>query len=270
MRLGYMTNGFGPLVGDAAGVTSVKDIRYLTLCNDDEVIEEISEVGFRFIELLEGNLTKYHSDIQVLKDILDKHNMEIMSVCVGANFIYKDALEDEMIHMEEVAKLANKVGISYVGFCGGAIRGKGIQEEDYRLLAEGLDEAAKIFSEHGIEASYHPHLGSIAETPEQIDKLFELTDIKICPDIAHLSAGGGDPLEIIKKYYERISFVHLKDWNGKGFMPLGEGNININEILKFLDQKGYKGDYLVEVDGYEGNPRRACEVSYEFLKGKLI
>lgn len=31
MRIGYMTNGFGPLVGDGAGVTSVKDIRYLTM-----------------------------------------------------------------------------------------------------------------------------------------------------------------------------------------------------------------------------------------------
>ena len=26
MRLGYMTNGFGPLVGEGGGVTSVKDI----------------------------------------------------------------------------------------------------------------------------------------------------------------------------------------------------------------------------------------------------
>lgn len=30
MKIGYMTNAFGPLVGAGGGVTSVKDIRYVT------------------------------------------------------------------------------------------------------------------------------------------------------------------------------------------------------------------------------------------------
>ncbi|MDC7287267.1 sugar phosphate isomerase/epimerase [Blautia schinkii] len=269
MKLGYMTNGFGPLVGDGGGVTSVKDIRYLTICDDEAVLKEITDVGFRYIEVLEGNLTKYAGDIQVLKDMLARYHAGMMSVCVGANFIYKDALEDEMYHMKTVASLAQKVGVSYVGFCGGAIRGKGIQDGDYKLLAEGLDEAGKIFADYGIEASYHPHLGSMAEHPDQIDKLFALTDIKICPDLAHLAAGGGDPLEIVKKYYDRISFVHLKDLDADGFAPLGTGSIDIEGVLGFLKEKGYAGDYLVEVDGYAGDPRKACEISYGYLKGKL-
>ena len=57
MRIGYMTNGFGPLVGSGGGVTSVKDIRYLTMCDDDEVLKQITEIGFHYIEVLEGNLT---------------------------------------------------------------------------------------------------------------------------------------------------------------------------------------------------------------------
>lgn len=141
MKLGYMTNGFGPLVGDGAGVTSVKDIRYLTLCDDEEVLRKVTKAGFRYIEVLEGNLSKYGGDIQVLKDMLARYDAGMMSVCVGANFIYQDALEDEMVHMETVAALAEQVGVSYVAFCGGSIRGKGIQEGDYRLLAKGLKEA---------------------------------------------------------------------------------------------------------------------------------
>ena len=269
MKIGYMTNGFGPLVGSGAGVTSVKDIRYLTMCDDETVLKQISEVGFRSIEVLEGNLTKYEENISELKEMLEKYNSEIMSVCVGANFIYKDALEDEMYHMKTVAKLAKEVGVTYVGICGGAIRGKGIQEGDYALLGAGLDEARKVFESHGLKASYHPHLGSIAETPEQVDKLFSQTNIEICPDLAHLAAGGGNPLEIIKKYYERISFVHLKDLDDEGFKPLGMGKLDIDEVLNFLKGKGYTGDYLVEVDGYAGDPIQACQVSYDFLKGKL-
>ena len=270
MKLGYMTNGFGPLVGDGGGVTSVKDIRYLTLCDDEAVLKKITDVGFSYIEVLEGNLTRYAADIQVLKDMLARYNAGMMSVCVGANFIYKDALEDEMHHMKAVATLAEQVGVSYVAFCGGAIRGAGIKEGDYKLLAEGLAEASKVFADCGIEASYHPHLGSMAEKPEQIDKLFAQTDIKICQDLAHLAAGGGDPLAIVKKYYDRISFVHLKDLNQDGFAPLGTGTIDLEGILAFLKEQGYTGDYLVEVDGFLGDPAEACKVSYEYLKGKLI
>ena len=212
MKLGYMTNAFGPLVGEGGGVTSIKDIRYLTLCDDEAVLKKITNAGFRYIEVLEGNLTKYGSDI----------------------------------------------------------RGKGVQTGDYALLAKGLKEAEKVFAAHGIEASYHPHLGSMAEKPEQIDQLFSVSDIKICPDLAHLAAGGGDPLEIVKKYYDRISFVHLKDLDENGFAPLGTGHVDIEGVLRFLKEKGYAGDYLVEADGFAGDPEEACRTSYRFLQGKLI
>lgn len=270
MKLGYMTNAFGPLVGDGGGVTSVKDIRYLTICDDDEVLKKITDVGFRYIEVLEGNLTKYGNDISVLKDMLARYQAGIMSVCVGANFIYQDALEDELAHMETVAKLAKEVGVTYVGICGGAIRAKGVQDGDYKLLAAGLDETRKVFEHYGLKASYHPHLGSMAEHPDQIDKLFSLTDIDICPDLAHLAAGGGDPLAIVKKYYDRISFVHLKDLDANGFAPLGTGTLDIVGVLDYLKEKEYAGDYLVEVDGFAGDPEEACRISYEYLKGKLI
>ena len=138
------------------------------------------------------------------------------------------------------------------------------------LLGKGLDMAAKVFAEYGIEASYHPHLGSMAEAPEQVDRLFAETSIKICPDLAHLAAGGGDPLTIVKKYYDRISFVHLKDLDDNGFAPLGTGRLDIDGVLDFLKEKGYAGDYLVEVDGYAGDPVFACQTSYDFLKGKLL
>lgn len=203
MKLGYMTNAFGPLVGEGGGVTSIKDIRYLTLCDDEAVLKKITNAGFRYIEVLEGNLTKYGSDIQVLKDMLARYGAGMMSVCVGANFIYPDALEDEMFHMETVAALAEQVGVSYVAFCGGAIRGKGVQTGDYALLAKGLKEAEKVFAAHGIEASYHPHLGSMAEKPEQIDRLFSVSDIKICPDLAHLGCrrrrSSGDRQKVLRQ-----------------------------------------------------------------------
>lgn len=270
MRLGYMTNGFGLLVGAGGGVTSVKDIRYLTICDDDAVLRQIADVGFRYIEVLEGNLTQYEKNLPVLQDMLKRYGLGLMSVCAGANFIYPDALEDEMFHLETVARLAAEVGAKYITLCGGAIRARGVQPGDYRLLGAGLNQAKKLIESYGLKASYHPHLGSMAQAPEEVDRLFACTEIDICPDLAHLAAGGGDPLETVRKYYDRISFVHLKDLNDAGFAPLGAGRLDISGVLHFLREKGYAGDYLVEVDGYAGDPLEACRTSYSYLKGKLI
>src|SRR5690625_3816803 len=211
MKLGYMTNAFGPLVGSGSGVTSIKDSRYETLCDDSMVIKKIADYGYGSIELFDGNLEKYENNRDEFKRILEKNNVSLLGVYVGANYIYEDALEDELWHINKTAKLAAEFGASHIVLGGGAVRATGIKDEDYILLGKGLDKAAELIENHGLIASYHPHLGSMVENPEQIDKIFSVTSIPFCPDIAHLAAGGGDPLNIIKKYYDRIKYVHLKD-----------------------------------------------------------
>ena len=270
MKIGYMTNAFGPLVGSGGGVTSVKDIRYVTMCDDEAALKTITEIGFHSIEVLEGNLTSYAADPKVLTDMLKKYDADMMSVCVGANFIYPDALEDELFHLEQVADMGQKAGLRYFVICGGAIRGKGIQPGDVQLLAKGLDETRKITDRYGLTACFHPHLGSIAEKPKEIDELLAATDIPVCPDVAHLAAGGYDPITFLDRYYDRIALMHLKDWDSSSFVPMGEGNVDNAAVISWLKEKGYEGDWLVECDGYPGDPAQACRVNYEFLRGKLL
>ena len=269
MKLGYMTNAFGPLVGEGGGVTSAKDIRYLTICDDEDALKKITDVGFKSIEVLEGNLTKYAGDPTELTDMLARYGADMMSVCVGGQFIYKDALEDEMAHFEAVAKMCEKVGVRYFVVCGGAIRAKGIQPGDTRLLAEGLDELCRVTEAYGVKACFHPHLGSIAEKPEQIDALFEYSGIDACPDLAHLQAGGYDPAQFLNRYYDRIAFIHLKDLDDNGFAPLGTGRVDVKGCIDLVKSKGYTGDWLVECDGYAGDPVEACRTSWDYLKGSL-
>ena len=266
MSLGYMTNAFGELVGSGGGVISVKDVRYVTICDDEDAIKKISEIGFDNIEIFDGNLSNYEENPEKFTEILKKYNATLLGVYIGAGYIYEDALDDELFRIDKVTELAKKFGAKHIVLGGGAVRAKGIKGSDYKLLAKGVDKANKIVKKHGLIASYHPHLGCMVERPEQIDKLFELTDIPFCPDIAHLEAGGGDSFEIIKKYYDRIKYVHLKDLKDGKFVPLGMGDINLANIINYFKQNNYNGDWLVEIDGYSGDPYDACKTSFEFLQ----
>ncbi|WP_404407825.1 sugar phosphate isomerase/epimerase family protein [Jeotgalibacillus malaysiensis] len=269
MKVGYMTNSFGLLIGSGAGVTSAKDIRYETICNDEDVIKTISSYGYSSIELFDGNLERFEKNREEFKGYLRKYEIDLLGVYVGANFIYEDSLEDELWRINLTAELAADFGAKHIVLGGGAVRAKGNTEQDYVLLGQGLDQAREIIEKHGLIASYHPHLGSMVETPEQIDKIFSLTSIPFCPDLAHLAAGGGNPLEIVKKYYERIHYIHLKDLKDSEFVPLGQGTLALDDIIQFLKSKDFNGEWLVEIDGFSGDPEEACKISYEFLEGKL-
>lgn len=270
MKIGYMTNAFGLLVGSGGGVTNMKDIAYVTLVDDETAIRNIAACGFKNIEIFDGNLMRFASEPQRFKDLLGKYQVDLLGVYVGGQFIYPDALPDELFRIEQVANLASRLGAKHLVVGGGSISSSGIREPHYQLLAKALNQVQSIASRCGLIASYHPHLGSMVQHPNEIDKIFALTPINFCPDIAHLVAGGGDALEIVKKYFSRIQYVHLKDLSDQGFVPLGHGKIDLAAIIDFLKSQGYAGDYLVEIDGYPGDPTEACQISYEFLKEKLI
>jgi len=270
MKLSYMTNAFAPLVGTTAGVTSMKDNGYLTDGSEDMLMQEVVDGGYQYFDIFEGNLVRYEDHPEEFEALMKKHNLKLLGVYIGCHFIYPDALDDELAKVEQIVKLAKRFGATQIVFGGGSLRASGIRDEDYPLLAAGIDKAADIVRKYGLTPSYHPHLGSLAETPEQIHKLFALTDIGFCPDTAHLVAGGADALEIIKDYRDRVVYVHLKDLDTNGnFVPLGKGTIPLKEIIEYLKSSGYTGDWCVEIDGYSGDPHEACVTSRNYLKEVL-
>lgn len=265
MKLGYQTNTWGGVVGHPAGVTSIKDQYYLTNGSTEEAVEDIASAGYKGIEIFEGNLVQYENRISEFKELLKTHSLTLIGVYTGANFIYREILEEELAKIERVAKLAAELGAEHLVIGGGAIRSKGIEDTDYKLLAEGLNQAINIAETYNLVASYHPHLGSMVETPEQLEKLLKYTDINLCPDTAHIEAGGGDPVEFIRKYYDRIKYVHLKDCNKTGeFLPLGEGHQDFPTMIKLLKDVGYKGWITVELDSYP-NPAKGAQQSKGYL-----
>jgi inosose dehydratase len=154
---------------------------------------------------------------------------------------------------------------------GGARRAAGTRDEDYQRLGEALDRVVDIAEGAGLAASYHPHLSTIVEGPDELERLMPLTRIGFCPDTAHLAAGGADPAAMIRKYPERLRHVHLKDLRTDpfGFLPLGEGVLDLPDIVQAIKESGYDSWLMVELDEYDGDPRAAAEISKKYLDDLL-
>ncbi len=226
MKTGYMTNAWGSVVGHPAGVTSIKDLYYLSTGKDEEAIGAIAKAGFDMIEIFDGNLVEYAQKKTMFLDMLKKHNVKLLAVYTGADFIFDEIFAEELHKIESVADLATEFGAKHLCVGGGAIRSDGIRESDFDKLAANLDRVMRLAADRGLIASYHPHLGTMVQSPEQLDKLMPKTKISLCPDCGHIAAGGGNPVETVRKYRDRIRYIHLKDYKQGGFYPLGKGSIS--------------------------------------------
>jgi inosose dehydratase len=267
MRLGYCTITWGGVVGDATGVTSVKDLFYRTNGSMETAIRDISAAGYEGTEMFDGNLVEYADRPDEFRRLLADAKLELVSVYTGANFIYADILPDELHRITRAAELAAQFGAERLVVGGGARRAAGTSEDDYLRLGESLDRVTDIAEGFGLSASYHPHLSTIVENPDELAKLMDLTRIGFCPDTAHLAAGGGDPATMIRAHSDRIRHVHLKDFRREPFqfLPLGEGDLDFPDIIRAIRESGYDSWLLVELDSYDGDPRRAAEISKAYL-----
>jgi inosose dehydratase len=135
-----------------------------------------------------------------------------------------------------------------------------------RLLAN-LDRLAARAASRGVVAVLHPHMGTLVERREEVDRVLAGSDVPLCLDTGHLLVGGTDPVDLVRSVPERVLHVHLKDvdasWAAKVrdgdvsytdavaaglYRPLGRGDVDVAEIVRLLEGRGYQGWYVLEQD----------------------
>ena len=267
MRLGYHTITWGGVVGDPTGVTSVKDLYYRANGSMERAIADIGAAGFEGIEMFDGNVADFADRQGELRRLLDQAGVELVSVYTGGNFVYEGILPDELYRVTRAADLAETFGATNLVVGGGARRAAGTQDSDYDRLAATLDQITELAESRGLAACYHPHLSTIVESPEELDRLMPQTRIGFCPDTAHLAAGGGESAELISRYADRVRHVHLKDvrLDPLQFLPLGQGVLDFADVLRALSKTSYDGWLIVELDSYDGDPAEAASISRSYL-----
>ena len=264
MKLACHTITWGGVYGNAVGVTSTKDATYVVPGDLQRALHEIAALGFDGAELFDGNVDAWPGGVRALREQLTALDLSLVAIYTGGSLVYEEILSDELWRIDRAIRNAAELGAPHVVIGGGAQRHDSEPSvADYDRLARALDRIAGSAARLGVTAHYHPHLSTIAETPEQIERVFSRTPIGFCPDTAHLAAAGGDPIELIIRYGDRISYVHLKDarFDPLTFVPVGEGDLDVAGILTALDAIGFDGWLTLELDGYDGEPSAAAAIS---------
>ena len=157
----------------------------------------------------------------------------------------------------------------------------GYTADQFRRLADALNQIGEYCHRNGLAVGLHPHTRTAIETREDIDTILGLVDaslIGFAPDTGQIAKGGSDILEVMRTYRDRIVHVHLKDWNGSyeqdadgkeidhsgyvNYEPIGNGILPMPEIFAILAENGGFGGWVnVELDGTPRAPRAAREAA---------
>jgi inosose dehydratase len=142
-----------------------------------------------------------------------------------------------------------------------------LDETGWQTLLANLDRIADHAASRGVEASLHPHMGTMIESGGETLRVIEGSHIGLCVDTGHLAAAGCDPGEVVAAHPARVRHVHLKDVDlalarrvvdgsltfadavrAGLFVPLGSGSVDVTGIVDILEGAGYQGWYVLEQD----------------------
>lgn len=185
----------------------------------ERCLNEMHEAGYQGIEL--GPWGYLPNNYEQLKAELDKRNLSLTATTLVGDLTSSEktdeliALLDEMSAVQlkfPTAKYVVLIDDCYTDlFTGELVRSPQLNDEEWQHFVANIDRIKDYAKEkYDLEVVFHPHAQSHIETEEQIERLLQDSDINLCLDTGHHAYTDGDPVEFMRKYHQRIPYLHVK------------------------------------------------------------
>jgi inosose dehydratase len=249
--------------------------------NLTQAIRDISSLGYKGIQL-RANAVKLFPDPVALKEELAGANLSFTALSSGD--IALDPAEEatNLTMHEDHAKYLSAAGGMYLQLLGTFRTDGKFTSDEYVRTGKLLTEIGKRAADHGVKIGFHNHMGSIAQSPEQLERILDAADpryVKLLLDVAHYKQGGGDPAVAVRQYADRLLFVHFKDVkptdtsNSYEFVELGQGTVDLPAVVAALRAIHFHDWALVEFDrepkGSTRTPKESAELSKSYIEHTL-
>ena len=231
-----------------------------------QAAKDVTSIGYTSFESVKACMYAYDLNYKEYKEMLDSYGLKANSFYFHIPPVGQDATL--FGNLEKELEFAANMGVKLATLQGTYGRPEVMDQAAKELNLATMNRFAKIAKTFGITTNVHPHVDTYFMFEDEIDYVMQNSDpdlISFAPDTAHISAAGGNPVEVVRRYADRVRFTHLKDyrlgdqvtddgWVDSGvpimscFHALGDGTINFPEIFKILDSVGYDGPLCIELD----------------------
>ena len=153
-------------------------------------------------------------------------------------------------------------------------RAAGIKVINATFSPDGLDVAEKLCEEFRIKVMLHNHgrhdlYGSVHAIEDLLTRSSK--NVGLCLDTAWILDSGDDPVEVAKRFRQRLYGLHIKDFVfDRAGRPedtiVGTGNLNLNSLVALLRETRYDGVLTLEFEGEVNNPVPATRQCVDAVK----
>jgi inosose dehydratase len=259
----------------------------------ERVLAEMAALGLRATEL--GPQGWLPADGARARAVLDRHGLRLVGGFVPV-VVHEADLGPTREHASRAAQqLADAGADVFVAALVADLEWSApvpLDDDGWRRAGAHLRELDDLVAGHGLTLVLHPHVGTLAETADDVERALAHTDVPWCFDTGHLLIGGVDPVRFLRDHGDRVGHVHLKDVHAplaeclrRGelslvqatqaglFRPLGDGDARIDEVVRLLAAINYERWLVLEQDlaitgsepPVDGGPALDVRKSIEFL-----
>jgi len=255
------------------GGLTLYTVREEMKANPKEVLKEIADMNYKFVEATGYDNGKYYGMLPVdFKNYLNELGLVPVSTHQGG--VTFDNVDKVIADVKAGGFKYFVIPIPPMGHFkyDNATRTMGMSD-DIEFLTNFLNVVGKKCKEAGLELLYHNHDFEYKKNSNgivPIEYFLNNTDpeyVNFQMDLYWVTKAGADPVAYFEKYPDRFKMWHVKDMDKDGkFAPVGRGTIDFARILKEKKLSGMEY-YIVEQDmTFDLKPMEAIKISHEGLK----
>ncbi|MFJ8713313.1 TIM barrel protein [Streptomyces violaceus] len=206
-------------------------------------LDELVQAGYEWLEL--GPYGYLPTDPQRLKAELDARGLEVSGGTAFGALHRPEAWDETLAHARRVAALTAAAGAHHLVFIPPMYRDEktGAFTEPPELTTEqwaGFGRAADrlgrlLLEEYDVRLVVHPHADSHLQTQPEIERLLNESDgryTNLCLDTGHVAYGGGDTIDLIRRFGERVGYVHIKQMDPEILAQVAAEDLSFGEAVR--------------------------------------
>lgn len=264
-----------------------------------QVAEEARDAGYAGIEGV-GDLA---GNVPMARRVLADEGLEVTAGRFFANWFAEMYQDIEFDQLQRAAEFYADIGARFLITSSRPVpermltaghvtteRQDGLLDYQWTQMADSLTKAGYITQrDFELPLLFRNQLGSYVESGDELDHLIGMTDpenLRLAPDIGYLAYAGVDPLDFVRRNFERVGYVTLKDldadlleqhmwakgsleefWEAGGFLELGDGDVDVEGVVSLLRERDYEGWLAVGHDRPGRDPSASVQISRDYLVG---
>ena len=177
-------------------------------------LDELAEAGYKWVEL--GPYGYLPTDPARLREEVDRRGLKVSGQAVFGGLHDAARWDGDLAGARATAELVRALRGSYVVLLpdDAGPNPPELTDEQWQTLLDATNRLGRVLrDDYGLTAVFHPHADSHVGTQAQIERFLEGTDpqaVGLCMDTGHIAYYDGDNVELIRRYPERIQYLHIK------------------------------------------------------------